>query len=202
MTGSSSGPTQRGTRTGRGREKADMISSVFPSIVLRPDGSSSCFPSRRWGKSRVGAERRSGDPGVRTLAPDSLRNPFRDPERETPAPNPLALLPSPSPLGPRHSPVGYAGGWRRVQRGGQAELSGRQCSAPSTRGRARTGFASRVRLYPVLAGGWRGVHSDRGSRSIPSERRKPPTSSPLRWFILSFCLLGGNKEGLDRGRES
>lgn len=100
MTGSSSGPTQRGTRTGRGRERADMISSVFPSIVPRPDGSSSCFPSRRWGKSRVGAERRSGDPGVRTLAPDSLRNLFRDPERETPAQRPLAL-PRPSPLGPR-----------------------------------------------------------------------------------------------------
>ena len=34
-----------------------MISSSFPSIVLRPDGSASCFPSRRWGKPLVGAER-------------------------------------------------------------------------------------------------------------------------------------------------
>lgn len=68
-----------------------MISSLFPSIVLRPDGSSSCFPSKRWGKSRVGAERRSGDLGVRTLVLDSLQNPFTDLERETPAQSPLAL---------------------------------------------------------------------------------------------------------------
>lgn len=45
-----------------------MISSSFPSIVLRPDGSCSCFPSRRWGKPRVGTQRRSGDLGVRPLS--------------------------------------------------------------------------------------------------------------------------------------
>lgn len=107
MTCSPSGPTHGGTRAGRGRERADMISSAFPSIVLRPDGSSSCFPSRRWGKSRVGAERRSGDPGVRTLAPDSLRNPFRDPGRER--------LPPQARYGRGHRPVGSAGGWRRAR---------------------------------------------------------------------------------------
>lgn len=62
-----------------------MISSSFPSIVLRPDGSCSCFPSRRWGKPRVGTERRSEDLGVRPLTLDSLLSPYRDPERQTPA---------------------------------------------------------------------------------------------------------------------
>ena len=97
MTDSSSGAYPKGTLTGRGRERADMISSSFPSIVLRPDGSSSCFPSRRWGKSRVGSERRSGDLGVRTLALDSLQNPFRDPERERDSrPKPARAPPIPA----------------------------------------------------------------------------------------------------------
>lgn len=73
-----------GALTRRDKERADMISSSFPSIVLRPDGSCSCFPSRRWGKPRVGTERRSGDLGVRPFTLDSLLNPYRDPERQTP----------------------------------------------------------------------------------------------------------------------
>lgn len=85
-----------------------MISSSFPSIVLRPDGSASCFPSRRWGKPRLGAERRSGDLGVRTLAPDSFLNPCRDPETQTPAQSPLALPQSQLTKGLGHPPVGYA----------------------------------------------------------------------------------------------
>lgn len=85
------GPQRGGALTRRSKKRADMISSSFPSIVLRPDGSCSCFPSRRWGKPRVGTERRSGDLGVRSLTPDSLLNPFRNPERQTPAQSPAAL---------------------------------------------------------------------------------------------------------------
>lgn len=128
-----------------------MISSSFPSIVLQPDGPTSCFPSRRWGKPRVGAERRSGDLGVQTLAPDSLLNPFRDPERQTPAQSPLALPPIPSHQGLGQPPVGYA--WRLAGRRGPARQVGkaRQCLTPSTRGRTSTSFASPRRLH--LAGG-------------------------------------------------
>lgn len=96
-----------------------MISSSFPSIVLRPDGSASCFPSRRWGKPRVGAQRHSVDLGVRTLAPDSLLNPFRDPERQTPAQSPLALPQSQLTRASGTRPSATLGGWRDagVQRG-------------------------------------------------------------------------------------
>lgn len=96
-----------------------MISSSFPSIVLRPDGPASCFPSRRWGKPRVRAKRRSGDLGVRTLALDSILNPFRDPERQTPAHSPLALPQSHLTRASGTRPSATLGSWRdaEVQRG-------------------------------------------------------------------------------------
>lgn len=103
-----------------------MICSSFPSIVLRPDGSCSCFPSRRWGKPRVGTERRSGDLGVRPLTPDSLLNPFRNPERLPP--KALLLSVSPSSLGPR-APAGRL----RLESGGTpgSSAASRQSSAMS-----------------------------------------------------------------------
>lgn len=120
-----------------------MISSSFPSIVLRPDGSASCFPSRRWGKPRVGTERRSGDLGVRTLAPDPLLNPFRDPERQTPPQSPLTLPQSQLTRASGTRPSATL--WRLAGRRGPARQVGkaRQCLAPSTRGRTSTSLASR-----------------------------------------------------------
>lgn len=123
-TGFSSGAYKRGALTGRVREGADMISSSFPSIVLRPDGSASCFPSRRWGKPRVAAERRSRDLGSELFAPEALLNPFRDPERQIPAQSPFALPQSQLFRASSTRPSATLRGWRdaAVQRGKQAKL--------------------------------------------------------------------------------
>lgn len=123
-TGFSSGACKRGALTGRVREGADMISSSFPSIVLRPDGSASCFPSRRWGKPRVAAERRSRDLGSELFAPDALLNPFRDPERQIPAQSPFALPQAQLFRASSTRPSATLRGWRdaAVQRGKQAKL--------------------------------------------------------------------------------
>lgn len=99
MTASSGRACKKGALTALGREGADMISSSFPSIVLRPDGSASCFPSRRWGKPRVGAERRSGALGSGLSLPTlfllllGIRRDRLPPKARSPSPSPSSLGP-------------------------------------------------------------------------------------------------------------
>lgn len=88
-----------------------MISSRFPSIVLRPDGSASCFPSRRWGKPRGGGggARDARETQASGLSRSRLSSESLYGSRETDSRlKPARFPPIPAHEGLGHPPVGYA----------------------------------------------------------------------------------------------